>query len=400
MKQFNILFVSTIQNYFVDDQASFGRMYNTLKYFHELKDFNVIVLQPNVDKQKEKEILKLKIKTFYFNPIKIFGNTLGIFTDFNIFFILKIREIIKKYRVDIIHIDFPFGINCLRLFTKLPISYNSHNVEFIYHYDIGKYYHKIPIFFRFIYTRYIYFIERLATEFVYNINAVSRNDKIKFHEIYKTNLNKITEFKIGYNHDVLYNPKNRNLVRKKFNIDPNKFVVIYHGSYHRNEANKEAIQIINDYIAPEITEPDILFLIAGKTPPFKNKKNLKFLGFVPDLKDFLYTADIAIVPILRGSGVRTKVIDYLSANIPIISTKKGIEGLDFENNVHGYVVNNIGGILHKVRFLEKNLEYVLKFKNNIKRLIESSYNWEIIIKGLAKRYRKIIRFSKKRGIKL
>ena len=48
-------------------------------------------------------------------------------------------------------------------------------------------------------------------------------------------------------------------------------------------------------------------------PKFKNKKNLRFLGFIRDLRHFLFSSDIAIIPIFKGSGIKVKVIDYLSS---------------------------------------------------------------------------------------
>ena len=65
-KKLNILFVATLQSYFVENQASFSRMYNNLIYFHNHKKFNVFVLQPDFDKDQEKRSLKLDIKTHYF----------------------------------------------------------------------------------------------------------------------------------------------------------------------------------------------------------------------------------------------------------------------------------------------------------------------------------------------
>lgn len=393
--KFNILFVATLQSYFVDNQASFSRMYNNLIYFHKHKKFNVIVLQPDFDRDQEKDNLKLDIKTHYFKQIKFLKNTMGIFTDFNPLFIKKIIHIIKKYEIEIIHVEFPFGINCLRFITKIPISYNAHNVEYLYSQQIGKYYYKIPRFLRFLFIRYIYFIEKQAIKLIKNLNAISILDKKRFIEIYRVPKEKIFISNLGYKKEIYNNPLKREIARERLNIDKNKFIVIFHGSYFQSDANREAIHIIKEKIAPFINDDNILFLLAGERPPLRNRRNLRFLGFIEDLRDLLYAADIAIVPIFRGSGVRTKIVDYLSANIPLITTKKGIEGLKFENNIHGYIVNNSPKeIIEKILFLKHNLNKINEFKKNIRELILNNYKWEIILNKLVLRYKEIIKAFK------
>lgn len=59
-------------------------------------------------------------------------------------------------------------------------------------------------------------------------------------------------------------------------------------------------------------------------------KNVKFLGFVPNLADALSNT-IMIVPINVGSGIRMKILEAASLGIPFVSTTVGAEGLPFEN---------------------------------------------------------------------
>ncbi|MFX1453683.1 MAG: glycosyltransferase family 4 protein, partial [Promethearchaeota archaeon] len=260
----------------------------------------------------------------------------------------------------------------------------------------GKHYYKIPIFLRSLFAKYIYFVEKYAIKFVRTINAYSNEDMRKFIEIYAIPQEKIQVNIMGYKTEIVNNPFKKEESRKIFNIEKNKFVIIFHGSYYINYPNQEAINIIRNQICPQIEDEDILFLIAGKIPPFRKKKNLRFLGFVKDLKSFLYTADIAIVPVFRGSGIRTKIIDYLSAKIPIITTKQGIKGLSFLNNVHGFIVSDLNPIedmIKKILELKNNSKKISEFKENIEKLLVSHYNWDEIHKLLEKKYKEIIENS-------
>jgi glycosyltransferase involved in cell wall biosynthesis len=80
--------------------------------------------------------------------------------------------------------------------------------------------------------------------------------------------------------------------------------------------------------------PEWRFLLAGsaglafraRTPP----PNLGLLGVVDDvLKDTLLgVVDAALNPMTSGSGTNLKVLDYLAAGAPVITTEFGARGLD------------------------------------------------------------------------
>ena len=63
---------------------------------------------------------------------------------------------------------------------------------------------------------------------------------------------------------------------------------------------------------------------------YENEK-VKFLGYVEDLNDIFSKTTIALAPLFEGSGTRLKILDYLSAGIPTISTNLGVEGLKLSN---------------------------------------------------------------------
>ena len=391
---YNILFIATYQNYFVQDHANFNRMYNNLIFFHNHKKFNVIVLQPKRGRLKENKNLKKGIISYYFKEIDIFNNNLVPFLDFNPFFIRKVQKIIKNHNIHLIHIEFLYGLNIIKLISKTPISYNAYNVEYIFTEEVGKYYHKLPKIFRKAFTKYIYYLEKFALNAASSINTVSHMDKKKIIEMYKVNKKKIFISPFGYRDEIFKNPLSKSEARKNLNVDGNKFVVIFHGSYKINYANQEAIFSIENKIIPKIEDKDVLFLIAGDIPHSKSSSKIKYLGFVENLRDFIYSADIAIAPIFRGSGVKTKIIDYLSGGIPVITTRKGAEGLLIRDNVHGFIINDSAEeFINKILYLKSNKDLIKNFKENIRELILKKYNWKKILMNLAIRYEKLAKHN-------
>ena len=386
-RKYNILFISPHYNYFVPNNSSFHRMYQNLIFLHNNANFNVIVLQPSRERKMENHDLKKNINCYYYKELSFLGNLFQIFNDFNPFFIVDVIKILKKHCIDLIHVDFLFGISILKLITKTPISYNTHNIEYIYAEQIGKNYNKIPKFLRELYLKFIYFLERLAIKSVANINAISYIDKKKFIKIYSIPSEKIIVNYMGYIKNIYNNPIEQKFARDELKVDKNKFIIIFHDSY----SNKEDINILRYKIAPRIKDNDILFLIAGKMPRFEDTENLKFLGFLSDLKKYLYCADVGIAINLKGSGIRIKILDYLSACIPIISTKKGAEGHLIENGKHGYIINNVEEITNKILELKNNPMKVKQFKSNIRELLNKKYNIKENLKIVEKKYLEILR---------
>ena len=70
--------------------------------------------------------------------------------------------------------------------------------------------------------------------------------------------------------------------------------------------------------------------IVGRTPRrflFPRLPNVNFFGHCHSLEYFYSKANIFIVPIRYGSGIRIKVLEAIAFKMKIISTTEGIKGL-------------------------------------------------------------------------
>jgi glycosyltransferase involved in cell wall biosynthesis len=79
---------------------------------------------------------------------------------------------------------------------------------------------------------------------------------------------------------------------------------------------------------------DVHVLAVGRDPPAYNAaKNIHYTGSVDQVAGYLKAADLAVVPLQQGGGTRMKILDYFACGVPVISTRKGIEGIQVENGV-------------------------------------------------------------------
>lgn len=89
--------------------------------------------------------------------------------------------------------------------------------------------------------------------------------------------------------------------------------------------------------------------IIGKRNVDLRCEDLLFKGYVPD--DALYQQnDIHIVPIFEGSGIKNKVVEPLSLNLPVLTTSEGAVGIKRLENL--YLFNEVSDL---PKFLGLNL---------------------------------------------
>jgi glycosyltransferase involved in cell wall biosynthesis len=79
--------------------------------------------------------------------------------------------------------------------------------------------------------------------------------------------------------------------------------------------------------------PETTLAIVGRTPPPKiahlaaADPLIQVTGTVPDIRPYLWNSAVAIVPLRIGGGTRLKIYEAMAAQIPVVSTTIGAEGL-------------------------------------------------------------------------
>jgi len=102
-------------------------------------------------------------------------------------------------------------------------------------------------------------------------------------------------------------------------------------------ANRNAIAQIEQQAAT-YAEHGVRLVVVGRVgigrPPVRN---IRWVGEVDDVAPWLRAADIALCPLLEGSGTSLKSIEYLAAGMPIVSTTVGVRGLGVSDGEHAVV---------------------------------------------------------------
>lgn len=393
-----VLAVSILYGLHKPKSGGQSRFYNIIIQLIKNKN-RLIVLQASKNKDDADAELA---KNYYFKEYHISNRTLAILTDVNIYFILKMIKILKDKQIDVIQFSGPWGIIASKFLVKLmrkriTIIYDAHNVESDITEHTFKNNPKYSFLERVFILNYTYLQEKFAVKICDHILSVSHEDKMQFIEKYNIDEKKVTVIPSGVNIINLTTLEDKYEIKKEFGVERNKLVIIFHGAYF-HLPNNEAIDLIKNYIAPKVMKinKDILFVIAGFDVPIFEDENVKSIGFVKDLYSLLHAADLAIVPIRGGGGTRLKILDYMGVGLPIVTTKKGIEGLNTKNGEHAIIVDDVNeAFINAIKYLIDNEQERKRIGANARRLAEEEYDWNKIGEKLDKLYKRILKEKKR-----
>jgi sugar transferase (PEP-CTERM/EpsH1 system associated) len=103
-------------------------------------------------------------------------------------------------------------------------------------------------------------------------------------------------------------------------------------SYH---ANVTAALQFAERVWPLVRRerPDARFMIVGSRPAASIRRlasdpGITVTGYVPDLRDVVARASVAVCPVTVKVGIQNKILEAMAMALPVVSTGQGLAGLD------------------------------------------------------------------------
>ena len=100
--------------------------------------------------------------------------------------------------------------------------------------------------------------------------------------------------------------------------------------------NVDAVEFFVREVLPHIRRrrPGATAVIAGRNPSAPvlalaaDDPAVTVTGSVPDIRPFLWASKMCVVPLRMGGGTRLKIYEAMAAELPVVSTTIGAEGLE------------------------------------------------------------------------
>jgi glycosyltransferase involved in cell wall biosynthesis len=123
-------------------------------------------------------------------------------------------------------------------------------------------------------------------------------------------------------------------------VSAREHVIVFSGNleYHPNAS---AVRFFRRDVWPRLRDrwPDLIWRLVGRNPQAveqwtKGDDRIQVTGPVADAIAELGRTQIAVAPILAGSGTRLKILEAWGAGLPVVSTTRGAEGLGARHGEH------------------------------------------------------------------
>lgn len=148
--------------------------------------------------------------------------------------------------------------------------------------------------------------------------------------------------------------------------------------------NIDAVQWFAGEVLPLVARkrPEAEFLVVGNNPPAavrrlaRGPSRVTVTGHVPDVKEYLSSARVAVVPLRIARGIQNKVLEAMAAGVPVVATPAAAKGVDAKPGVDFLVAGGAEEFSsHVIRLLEDDRLRTQMAASAIGRVRER-YNWE------------------------
>lgn len=290
----------------------------------------------------------------------------------------RLTEVLSKEKFDIVQLEMIYMspyIDTIRAHSDAKIVLRTHNVE----HQIWERMAKKVVFL----PKKLYIKHLARTLKNYELSVIDKVDGIAA----------ITYKDAAFFRGITATP----VIDVPFGVDVQKFIPKYEVNekpsfYHIGSMNwrpnEEAIKWFMTEIWDKINEriPEARLYLAGRNMPKwirkLKKKGITVIGEVPDAQEFVKQHDVAVVPLLSGSGIRIKIIESMALGKAVITTIVGAEGIQYTEYEDIIIAESVPKMVEAVCRMYNHPEEAEQIGRKARKLVEELYDNKKIINRL------------------
>lgn len=124
-----------------------------------------------------------------------------------------------------------------------------------------------------------------------------------------------------------------------------------------------------------------LMLVGAKPPALlheaaRRDPRIMVTGALQDVGPALAQATALVVPLFQGSGTRLKVLEAFAASLPVISTQKGVEGLEVRDGEHILMAETAAKFVEAALAVWRDPALAQRLAASARKLVTLRYSWE------------------------
>jgi polysaccharide biosynthesis protein PslH len=174
-------------------------------------------------------------------------------------------------------------------------------------------------------------------------------------------------------------------------------VIIFTGNFAYHPNQDAAMFLLSD-IWPQLRRllPEARLRIVGNNPSSSLRlaaglfPDVEVTGFVPDLRQHLLQADVAIAPLrIGGAGMHCKVLEAMACGTPVVASPL-VTGIAGQSERDFLVAENATEYVQAVRRILENPGLSAALSENGRRLVAENYSWEKTTERLESFYEELL----------
>lgn len=170
--------------------------------------------------------------------------------------------------------------------------------------------------------------------------------------------------------------------------------IIFFGNLYF-DVNLRAVKEIKKSMYGELIKIGFNFSIIGDISQLeKNKlidKKFHILGKQNDLFKYMNKSIIALAPVVSGSGIRIKILNYLNAGIPVITTTHGARGFSRKNLL--IIENDFKKYPLLIKRLVNDRKKIVNLSIQGRKFVRKNMSWRIVSELVSKEYDQLLKKS-------
>jgi glycosyltransferase involved in cell wall biosynthesis len=171
--------------------------------------------------------------------------------------------------------------------------------------------------------------------------------KFRYRYIKKKEISVLSKFDVVFT----FNQKDKNLLENLNNVEvvspyfqkilfsennDRKNIILFYGNMSRTENYLASIWFIEN-VFPYLFGMDLKFVILGANPNqilYKYQThNILITGYQKDISVWFQKALCLVAPLELGAGIKIKVLEALSAGVPVLCSDIASEGIDINDTI-------------------------------------------------------------------
>lgn len=402
MTKLNILFLSNRNPLPIKDGHS-RRTFNVLKRLSERH--NVYFLSFDDDPQNCDSKILEQLNSFCWHVelikgpskqisvqmlVRLIGSLFSfkpytIWRHYSIALTKRVKEIIERNKINIVHCDILPLVYLLNKFENIPCTLTDHDVCYLKSYRLAKQYSN-PILKAFVYFE-SFKLKRLESRIFDKISlgiTVSEHDRKILQALC-----------LSGNFIVAENGVDIDEFKPRWDLMESNTILWIGGFGYM--PNKEGVYYFLDKIYPIIKKnvSSIKLIIIGNNVTERLRQislsdnSIKILGYVDDPLPFIHASTVFVAPILSGSGTRLKILEAMACGKAIVSTTLGCEGIEGVDGMHYILADEPEKFAKSVANILNDIEFRKTLGYNARKLAVEKYDWENIIDKIDCAYQKL-----------